>query len=75
MLSTNEIIHEAESLPAEELAVVVDTLLRSLSRQDTAIDRQWAEIARRRLEELRSGDVVAVSGEAVLARLRKRFPA
>lgn len=75
MLSTNEIIHEAESLPAEELAVVVDTLLRSLSRQDTAIDRQWADIARHRLEELRSGDVVAVSGEAVLARLRKRFPA
>ena len=74
MLSTDEIIHEAESLPAEELAVVVDTLLRSLNRQDTVTDKQWAEIAHRRLEELRSGDVAAVSGEAVLARLHRRFP-
>jgi hypothetical protein len=74
MLSTNEIIHEAESLPAEELALVVDTLLRSLNRQDAAVDRQWADIARRRLEELRSGKVAAIPGEAVLSRLHSRFP-
>ncbi len=75
MLSTNEIIHEAEELPAEELAVVVDTLLRFLNRQDTAIDKQWTGIAQRRLEELRSGEVAAVPGEAVLSRLQRRFPA
>ena len=72
MLSTNEIIHEAELLPAEELALVVDTLLRSLSRQDTAVDQQWANVAQRRLEELRSGEVATVPGEAVLSRLHKR---
>lgn len=74
MLSTNEIIREAESLPAEELALVVDTLLRSLSRQDATIDQQWANVAQQRLEALRSGEVAAVPGEAVLSRLRRRFP-
>jgi len=75
MLSINEIIHEAKALPAEELAVVVDTLLRFLNRQDTAIDKQWTDIAQRRLEALRSGEVAAVPGEAVLSRLQRRFPA
>lgn len=73
MLSTNEIIQEAESLPAEELAVVVDTLLRSLNRQDASIDKQWATVAQRRFDELRSGNVAAISAEAVLARLQRRF--
>ncbi|MBS4097485.1 MAG: addiction module protein [Sulfuricella sp.] len=74
MLSTNEIIREAESLPAEELAVVVDALLHFLDRQDAAVDKQWSEIAQRRLAELRSGDVVAIPGEAILSRLQRRFP-
>ena len=65
MPSTAEIIHNAESLPVEERTLVVDSLLRSLNPPDPEIDRKWAAVAKRRLEELRSGRVKPVPGEDV----------
>jgi putative addiction module component (TIGR02574 family) len=73
MPSTAEIIHQAESLPVEERTVVVDSLLRSLNPPDPEIDRKWAAVAKRRLEELRSGRVKPVPGQEVFARIRQRF--
>ena len=73
MPSTAEIIREAESLPVEERSLVVDSLLRSLNPPDPEIDRKWAAVAKRRLEELRSGRVKPVPGDAVFARIRERF--
>ena len=59
MHGAKEIIKEAESLPVEERALVVDSLLRTLNPPDPNVDREWAEVARQRLEELRSGRVTA----------------
>lgn len=73
MPGTAEIIHEAESLPVEERALVVDSLLRSLNPPDREIDRKWAAVAKRRREELRSGRVKPVSGKEVFANIRRRF--
>jgi putative addiction module component (TIGR02574 family) len=73
MPSTAQIIHEAESLPVEERTLVVDSLLRSLNPPDPELDRVWAAVAKRRLEELRSGRVQPVPGEEVFAKLRRRF--
>ena len=73
MPSTAEIIRDAESLPVEERALVVDSLLRSLNPPDPAIDREWAAVAKRRLEELRCGRVKPVPGEEVFAKIRQRF--
>ena len=73
MPSTAEIIHEAEALPVEERALVVESLLRSLNPPDPEIDRKWARVAKRRLDELRSGRVKPVPGEEVFARIRERF--
>jgi putative addiction module component (TIGR02574 family) len=73
MPSTAEIIRDAESLPVEERALVVDALLRSLNPPDPEIDRQWADTAKRRLQELRSGRVEPVPGEEVFAKIRQRF--
>ena len=73
MPSTAELIHEVESLPVEERTAVVDSLLRSLNPPDPEIDRKWAAVAKRRLEELRSGRVKPVPGEEVFARIRQRF--
>ena len=73
MPSTAEIIHDDESLPVEERALVVDSLLRSLNPPDPEIDRKWAAVAKRRLEELRSGRVEPVPGEEVFAKIRQRF--
>jgi putative addiction module component (TIGR02574 family) len=73
MHGTTEIIHEAESLPVEERALVVDSLLRSLNPPDPEIDKKWAAVAKRRLEELRSGRVKPIPGEEVFAKIRQRF--
>jgi hypothetical protein len=42
-----------------------------IARPDPAIERAWAVEARRRLEELRSGQVKPIPGDEVLARVRR----
>ena len=73
MLSTKKLIEEATSLPVEERAMVVDSLLRSLNHPDKDVNRKWIAAAKRRLAELRSGKVKAISGDEVFARVWKRF--
>lgn len=73
MPSIEEIIKEAESLPVEERAYVVDSLLRTLNPPDSVIDQKWVEVAKRRLEELRSGRVKPIPGEKVFERVQERF--
>ncbi|OGB94593.1 MAG: addiction module protein [candidate division NC10 bacterium RBG_16_65_8] len=73
MPSAKEIVEQAESLPVEDRLLVVDSLLRTLNPPDTKVDRKWAEVATRRLAELRSGRVAPLPGDEVLARARERF--
>jgi len=73
MPNTAEVIRDAESLPVEERTLVVESLLRSLNPPDPEIDRKWAVVAKRRLEELRSGRVKPVPGDEVFARILERF--
>ncbi len=73
MMKTAELIDEVVSLPVEERARVVDTLLRSLNAPESAIDAAWMEVAQRRLDELRAGRVEAVPGDAVFERIRQRY--
>ena len=73
MHGTKDIIQEAAALPIEERIIVVDSLLRTLNIPDTDIDKEWAEVAKRRLVELRSGRVNPVPGDQVFARIRERF--
>ncbi len=68
-----EIIEEAESLPVEERAIVIDSLLRTLNPISDDIDIEWIKVARRRLAELRSGRVTAIPGDEVFAKIRERF--
>lgn len=72
-MNTKELIDEAISLPVEERALVVDSLLRSLNQPESEIDRQWAAVANRRLAEMRAGAVAAVPGQEVFERVWKRF--
>jgi putative addiction module component (TIGR02574 family) len=73
MHGMKEIIEEAESLPVEERAMVVDSLLRSLNPSSAEIESEWVKVAKRRLAELRSGKVKPVPGNEVLAKIRERF--
>ncbi len=72
-MTTKKIIEEALSLPVEERALIADSLLRSLNMPDTGIDEKWKEVAKRRLQELRSGKVKAVPGDEVFDKALKRF--
>ena len=75
MHGMKEIIREAESLPVEERAMVIDSLLRTLNSPDAEIDKEWLTVAKRRVAELRSGSVTPVSGNEVLSKIRKRLEA
>jgi putative addiction module component (TIGR02574 family) len=72
-MNTKQLIDEAVSLPVEERALVVDTLLRSLNQPESEIDKRWAKEAKRRLAELRSGQVDAIPGNEVFSKVWKRF--
>ena len=72
-MKTVDLIDEVVSLPIEERARVVDSLLRSLNTPDSAVDSAWMEVAQRRLDELRAGRAETVPGEAVFERIRQRY--
>ena len=54
MIKIQELIQESESLPIEERALVVDSLLFTLNRSDPKIDQKRAAVARKRLDEFRT---------------------
>ncbi|GAA0701056.1 addiction module protein [Vreelandella titanicae] len=72
-MNIQELVSEAESLPVEERARVVDALLRSLNSPESSIDKQWVDVAQSRLDDIRAGRVVTVSSEQVFASLRARL--
>jgi len=70
-MTMKELIEEVTSLPVEERAIVADSILRTLNPPDADIDRKWAQVAQRRLAELRSGKVKPIPGEQVFAKVWK----
>ena len=72
-MNTKQLIDEAVSLPVEERALVIDSLLRSLNQPESEIDKIWAKEANRRLNELRSGQVKTIPGEEVFKKVWDRF--
>lgn len=73
MHGMKEIIQEAASLPIEERALVVDSLLKTLNPPDADIEKEWIKAAKKRLAELRSGHMKAVPGDEVFSKIRQRF--
>ncbi len=72
-MNTKKLIDEAVSLPVEERALIVDSLLRSLNSPESEIDIKWIAKAKRRLAEIRSGVVKTIPGEEVFEKIWKRF--
>ena len=73
MHGMKEIIEEAASLPVEERAMIVDSLLQTLNPVDMEVEKEWLKVARTRLDELRSGRVKAIPGNEVFDKIRKRL--
>lgn len=72
-MNTTDLMTEAASLPLEERARLVDSLLQTLNPADDSTTAAWLAVARRRLDDIRSGCVEAVSGEAVFEKVRRRL--
>lgn len=71
-LTLDELASEAMHLPAESRAELAERLVESLHRSENeAIQRAWAEEAILRRDEVRSGKVQPIPGEAVLAEARR----
>ena len=72
-MKTKDLIDEALSLPIEERAQVVDSILRSMNPSESEIDRKWAQTAKQRLSELRSGKTTGIPGDEVFNKIWKRY--
>lgn len=73
MHGMKEIIAEAECLSVEERAIVIDSLLRTINPPLADVESEWMKVAQHRLAELRSGQVRAVPGSEVFAKISGRF--
>jgi putative addiction module component (TIGR02574 family) len=72
-MNCKQLIDQAISLPVEERALMVDSLLRSLNPSESEIDKKWLTIAERRLADMRAGKVQAVQGQEVFEKIWNRF--
>ena len=73
-MKTDDLLREIESLPVEERARVADSVLKTLNPPESEIDKKWAEVAKRRLDEIKAGSVKTASGQDVFDEIWKRFP-
>jgi putative addiction module component (TIGR02574 family) len=72
--TTDRVVEEALSLPADARLSLVDKLLASLNLPiDKEIDRLWAEEAERRVSQIEAGEVKLVPGEQVFSRIRAKY--
>lgn len=72
-MKTDELFAEAELLPVDMKAILVDRLLHSLHPTNKAIDDAWIIEAEKRVKEIQEGKAQLIPGEQVLARLRQRL--
>ncbi|HBE21553.1 MAG TPA: acyl-protein synthetase [Cyanobacteria bacterium UBA11149] len=71
MLSIDQLMTEALSLPSALRAILADKLVESLELDlDETIQTLWTNEAKKRRDEIRSGAVKPISGEEGLAQIR-----
>ncbi|MDJ0556579.1 MAG: addiction module protein [Microcoleaceae cyanobacterium MO_207.B10] len=72
MLSIDELIKEALSLSNTQRAFLAEKLVESLEFDiDEKIENAWMSEAKKRRDEIYNGNVFPISGEEVLAEVRK----
>ena len=74
-MKTKDLIAEVTSLPVEERAIIVDSILKSLNPPESEIDKKWKEVAMRRVQEIRSGNAELIPGDEVFRKIQERFQA
>ena len=72
MLSVEELIQEALSLPSSSRVFLVEKLIESLESDiDENIQKNWNTEAKKRRDEIRNHTVEPISGEIALAQIRR----
>ena len=72
MLSVEELIHEALSLPNATRVFLVEKLIESLESDiDQNIQKSWNIEAKNRRDEIRNHTVEPISGEIALAQIKR----
>ncbi len=74
MATSEEILQQILSLPVETRARLAQQLLESLEPQRERNRQLWDKEVESRLDAYERGELQAVSGEEVFARLREKFP-
>jgi len=72
-MKTDDLILEIQSLPVEERARVADCILRSLNQTVPAVDQKWADLAAKRLHDIKAGTVKPVAGDEVFDEIWHRL--
>ena len=72
--ANEEILQQLLALPVETRAAIADKLLESIDPPDERNQRLWAEEAERRITAFERGEMEAVPGDEVFAKLRAKFP-
>ena len=72
MISKDDLISEAVSLPVEIRLQLVERLLQSLNPSYKDIDELWAIEVERRVSEIEKGEVKTVPGDEVFQKLCDR---
>ena len=72
-MNAQQLIAEANELPLEDRALVVDSLLYSLNASSADLDQQWLAVAKCRLDEVKSGKVTTISAQEVFGKIWNRF--
>lgn len=71
-MTVEQIADEALALPSEARALLADRLVESLDPAEDGYVRQlWMREAKRRVDEVRSGEVRTVPAEAAFAEVRQ----
>jgi hypothetical protein len=71
-MTIEQIADEALAMPSEARALLADRLVESLDPAEDGYIRQlWMREARRRVDEVRRGEVVTIPAEVVIANVRQ----
>ena len=71
-MTVEQIAEEAMALPSEARALLADRLVESLDPAEDGLIRQlWMREARRRIDEVRSGEVKPIPADEAFAQVRQ----
>jgi len=70
-VTVSQVIEDVKSLSAKERAFLARCLLSSLdATQDESVDDEWAQVAKKRYEDLKSAHVNSISWDEIKKEVR-----